>query len=250
MAEPDAGDIATTVIDPARFDAVIFDMDGVLTDTAVVHVAAWKQLFDEYLQERASRTGEGLEPFDQVEDYRRHVDGRARQDGVAAFLASRGITLALGDASDPPDRETAWGLANRKNDAFVAELADRGVQTFASSIAFAGALRAVGVATAVVSASRNAAHVLSAGGIAGLFDERVDGVDAERLALPGKPDPALFLEAAARLGVKPDRAVVIEDAYAGVEAGRRGRFGLVVGVDRSGDPNRVRNAQLVSPQAQ
>ncbi len=232
--------IPTTVIDPALVDGVIFDMDGVLTDTASVHAAAWKELFDGYLQARAARTGAAPDPFDQDEDYRRYVDGRARQDGVAAFLQSRGITLATGESSDPPDRETLWGLSNRKNEAFMAAVADRGVQAFASSVALVTALRAAGVATAVVSASRNATQVLAAAGIAGLFDERVDGVDAEHLALPGKPDPAMFLEAARRLGVDPARAVVVEDALAGVEAGRLGGFGLVVGVDRRGDPDGLR----------
>lgn len=240
MPETGDDDILTTVIDPALIDGVICDMDGVMTDTASLHAAAWKQLFDGYLQERASRTGEEPDPFDENDDYRRYVDGRVRQDGVATFLESRGITLTAGEPSDPPDRETVWGLANRKNEAFMAALAERGVQAFASSVALVTALRAAGVATAVVSASRNAAQVLAAAGIAGLFDERVDGVDAQRLALPGKPAPAMFLEAAARLGVGPGRAVVVEDALAGVEAGRRGGFGLVVGVDRRGDPDGLR----------
>jgi len=239
MAETEDWHVLTTVIDPTHFDGVIFDLDGVLTDTASLHAAAWKHLFDGYLQARSALTGDRHEPFDD-DDYLRYVDGRVREDGVTAFLASRGITLTRGERSDSPDRDTVWGLANRKNEAFVAAVAEQGVQAFASSVAFVEALRAAGIATAIVSASRNAAQVLAAAGIGSLFDARVDGVDAQELALPGKPDPALFLEAAARLGARPERAVVVEDALAGVEAGRRGGFGLVVGVDRRGDPDGLR----------
>jgi beta-phosphoglucomutase family hydrolase len=216
-----------------RVEAVVFDTDGVLTDTASVHAAAWKRLFDEYLQQRAGRLGEPFRPFEE-HDYLRHVDGKPRYDGVAGFLASRGIALPWGDPSDPPSHETVCGLGNSKNRYFLAYLREHGVQAFPSSVAFVRMLGANGVRTAVVSASRNMRAVLDAAGIRELFDVEVDGVDAARLGLAGKPDPALFLEAASRLEVAPSRAAVVEDALAGVEAGRRGGFGLVVGVDRAG----------------
>lgn len=222
-----------------RFDAVIFDMDGVITDTPEVHAAAWKRLFDGYLAERAGRTGPRERPFD-ADDYRRFVDGKSRQDGVRSFLASRGIHLPEGEADDPPDRETVRGLGNRKNRDFVAVLRQQGARPFDSSVALVRALRAAGLATAVISASRNAGEVLEAAGVADLFDARVDGAVAERLGFTGKPDPAVFLEAASRLGVDPARAVVVEDALAGVEAGRRGGFGLVIGVDRTGRAEALR----------
>lgn len=221
-----------------RFDAVIFDMDGVITDTAEVHAAAWKRLFDGYLAERAGPAG-ARRPFD-ADDYRRYVDGKSRHDGVRSFLASRGIHLPEGEADDPPDRETVRGLGNRKNRDLVAVLRQQGARPFDSSVTLVRAVRAAGLATAVISASRNAAEVLEAAGVADLFDARVDGVVAARLGLAGKPDPAVFLEAAARLGVDPARAVVVEDALAGVEAGRRGGFGLVIGVDRTGRAEALR----------
>jgi beta-phosphoglucomutase family hydrolase len=222
-----------------RVDAVVFDTDGVLTDTASVHAAAWKRLFDEYLRQRAARLGEPFRPFEE-RDYLLYVDGRPRYDGVANFLASRGITLAWGDPSDPPGRETVCGLGNDKNRRFLAQVREHGVHAFPASVAFVRALRDKGVGTAVVSASRNMRVVLDAAGIRDLFDVEVDGADAARLGLPGKPDPALFLEAARRLGVPAARAAVVEDALAGVEAGRRGGFGLVVGVDRVGQAAALR----------
>jgi HAD superfamily hydrolase (TIGR01509 family) len=226
--------------------AVVFDTDGVLTDTASVHAAAWKRLFDGYLRERAARTGEPFRPFER-EDYLRWVDGRPRFDGVAGFLASRGVELPWGDPADPPDRETVCGLGNRKNGFFLERLARDGVHAFPSSVELVRGLRAAGGGTAVVSASRNMVAVLDAAGIRGLFDVEVDGNEAARLGLPGKPDPALFVEAARRLGVAPARAAVVEDALAGVEAGRRGGFGLVVGVDRAGQAAalRARGADVV-----
>jgi beta-phosphoglucomutase family hydrolase len=214
-------------------EAVVFDTDGVLTDTASVHAAAWKRLFDEYLALRTSRGQEPFRPFEQA-DYLRSIDGRSRYDGVAGFLASRGIQLPWGDPRDPPDRETVCGLGNAKDRSFLAHLRDRGAQAFPSSVAFVRRLRERGRRTAVVSASRNMVAVLDSAELRDLFDVEVDGVEAERLGLAGKPDPALFLEAARRLGVTPGRAAVIEDALAGVEAGRRGRFAVVVGLDRGG----------------
>jgi alpha,alpha-trehalase len=216
-----------------RLDAVVFDTDGVLTDTARVHAAAWAQLFDAYLEARAARLGERCRPFTPA-DYRRLVDGRPRYDGVAAFLEDRGIALPMGDPADPPGLETVCGLGNAKDRRFAARLRRHGAKAFPSSAALVRRLRTAGVWTAAVSASRNMATVLASAGLHGLFDAEVDGVEAARLGLAGKPDPALFLEAARRLGVAPARAAVVEDAIAGVEAGRRGGFGLVVGVDRAG----------------
>jgi beta-phosphoglucomutase family hydrolase len=229
-----------------RVDAVVFDTDGVLTDTASVHSAAWKRMFDEYLEQRARRLGEPFRPFEEL-DYLRYVDGKPRYDGVAGFLASRGIELPWGDPADPPNDQTVCGLGNSKNNYFLAHLREHGVDAFPSSAALVRELVANGVRTAVVSASRNMRVVLDAAGMRHLFDVEVDGTDAARLGLAGKPDPALFLEAARRLEVAPARAVVVEDALAGVEAGRRGGFGLVVGVDRAGQAAELtaRGADLV-----
>jgi trehalose-phosphatase len=221
--------------------AVIFDVDGVVTDTASVHAAAWKRLFDDYLRERADRTGEPFVPFD-AEDYRRFVDGKPRFDGVRSFLASRRIELPEGEPTDAADRETVFGLGNRKNALFLEQLRRDGADPYPSTVTFVGELEARGVRTAAVSASRNMGEVLTAAGLTGHFAVRVDGVVAGELGLPGKPDPAIFIEAARRLGEEPSRTAVIEDALAGVEAGARGGFGLVVGVDRTGHPEALRSA--------
>lgn len=218
------------VIAPDRFDAVIFDLDGVITDTARVHFAAWKGLFDNYLADRAES---GAEPFSRA-DYLRHVDGRARIDGVEAYLEWRGIVLPRGDSSDPPDAGTTWALANRKNLLFQDRLAADGVEVFPDAVELIESLHAAGLECAVVTASRNRAEVLEVAGLADKFEAHVDGLDCARLGLPGKPDPASFLEAARRLDVDPARAVVIEDAHPGVAAARDGGFGLVVGLDRHG----------------
>jgi alpha,alpha-trehalase len=216
-----------------RLDAVVFDTDGVLTDTARVHAAAWAGLFDDYLERRAARLGEPFRPFTEA-DYLRHVDGRPRYDGVGAFLDSRGIALPWGDPTDPPDRETVCGLGNAKDRQFEAHLRRHGAKPFPASADLVVRLRTAGLRTAAVSASRNMRAVLDSAGLRGLFDAEVDGIESARLGLAGKPDPALFLEAARRLRVAPARAAVVEDALAGVEAGRRGGFGLVIGVDRAG----------------
>jgi len=227
---------AAVVIDPARFDAVVFDMDGVVTDTAGTHQAAWAHLFDEYLATRPPDADRG--PFTS-EDYRTHVDGRARVDGVASFLAARGIALPPGAPEDPPDAPTVWGLANRKNRYFLAALAQDPPEAFPSTIELIDALRAAGVKTAVVTASANRAEVLAAAGVGNRFQSHVDGRDAADLDLAGKPAPDLFLEAARRLGVNPAGAVVIEDATAGVTAARRAGVGLIIGVARAGYPERL-----------
>ncbi len=220
---------------PARsIEAVIFDTDGVITDTASAHARAWKQVFDPILREWAAHSGEPFRPFDVVDDYLRYVDGRSRFDGVVAFLGSRGVHVPDGDPSDGPDRLTAHGIGNRKDLVFTDHLRRHGVRAYGSTLALVRELRRHGIKTAAVSASRHCRQMLRAAGAEDLFDVVVDGVEAARLGLVGKPDPALFLEAARRLGVQPGHAAVVEDAQAGIEAGRRGRFGLVIGVDRAG----------------
>jgi beta-phosphoglucomutase family hydrolase len=221
------------------FDAVIFDLDGVITDTASVHAMAWGRMFDRFLAERPAREGEDHRPFSD-EDYYLYVDGKPRYDGVESFLGSRGIRLRRGNAGDPPTADTVCGMGNRKDGLFLALLREQGVAPYPSSIELLHRLRASGWRTAIISASRNCVEVLEAAAVAGLFDVKVDGVDAEELGLSGKPDPAVFLEAATRLGVEPSRCAVVEDALAGVEAGRRGRFGLVIGVDRGGHAEALR----------
>jgi alpha,alpha-trehalase len=215
-------------------EAAIFDLDGVITRTAGIHARAWKELFDDYLARHAAQEDEPFQPFDAVEDYRRYVDGKPRYEGVRSFLESRGIILTYGAPDDPPDRETICGLGNRKNDLFRERIHREGVEVFESSVAFIRALRSRGVRTALVSSSRNAAAILSAAGLNDLFDVCIDGVEAARLGLQGKPAPDTFLEAAKKLDVDPAHALVVEDAVAGVRAGRAGGFGLVVGVDRAG----------------
>ena len=219
-------------IDPRYCDAALFDLDGVITDTAILHRAAWRELFDVYLAGRPSSPSEDRSPFTDA-DYRHHIDGKPRYDGVRDFLASRGVTLPWGDASDPADAATICGLGNRKQTLFAARIAD-GVPVFESTVGLVRRLRDTGVRVAVFSASRNCEAVLSSAGIADLFEARVDGVVAAELGLPGKPDPAMLLEAARRLGARPGRAAVIEDSEAGVVAARAGGFGLVIGVDRYG----------------
>ncbi len=246
-ARPSGAEAATgstdgrVVLSPADFDAVVFDMDGVVTDTAQVHQAAWKQMFDDWLQARAERTGEPYAEFTDA-DYRAHVDGKRREDGVVAFLASRGVRLPWGTEDDPPDHDTVVGLGRRKNARFLERVAADGVRPYGSTVRLVNDLADAGIGVAVITASRNADAVLAAAGLAGLFAVRVDGTAAASLGLPGKPDPAVFVEAARRLGAGPDRAAVVEDAIAGVEAGRRGGFRLVIGVDRTGHPDPLRAA--------
>jgi beta-phosphoglucomutase family hydrolase len=217
---------------PDTVTAVLFDLDGVLTDTASVHTRAWTRMFDAYLGDRAARTGEPFVPFDPVADYTAHVDGKPRQDGVRDFLVSRGIVLPLGTPDDPPTAETVHGLGNRKNAMFHDVLREEGVEVFATSRTYLERARDAGLRRAVVSSSANTATILDVTGMAPLVEERVDGVTIREEGLAGKPAPDTFLLAAARLGVDPERAAVFEDALAGVTAGRAGGFGLVVGVDR------------------
>ncbi|MFE1079952.1 HAD family hydrolase [Nocardiopsis alba] len=223
-----------------RVRAAVLDTDGVVTDTASVHAAAWKYAFDD-LSRRLSRTeGARFRPFDPREDYLRHVDGRPREDGVRAFLASRGIRLPEGPVPGDPEAMTVAWIADRKDRRFLDLVRRDGVRAFPGTVSFVRALRSAGAPVAVVSASRHCAMVLRAAGVDDLFDVRVDGRDAARLGLPGKPDPALFLEAARRLDTNPTETAVVEDALVGVEAGGRGGFGLVIGVDRVGTGARMR----------
>ncbi|HEV7176646.1 MAG TPA: beta-phosphoglucomutase family hydrolase [Solirubrobacteraceae bacterium] len=225
---------------PPETEACLFDLDGVLTQTAKVHAAAWKTTFDEYLRKRAQERGEEFREFDAVEDYDEYVDGRPRYEGVRSFLASRDIDLPQGSPSDPPDKDTIDGLGNRKNE-LVLELIHRdGVQPYEGSVRFVEAVRDAGLRRAVVSSSTNCRDVLVAAGILDLFEEIVDGVVAEREHLAGKPAPDTFLAAAHKLGVAPAHAAVFEDALAGVEAGHAGSFGLVVGVDRVGQADALK----------
>ena len=214
--------------------ACLFDMDGVVTQTATLHAAAWKEMFDEFLRERAQATGTEFVPFDPHREYDAYVDGKPRLDGTRSFLASRGISLPEGTPDDPPGTPTLYGLSNRKNALVLAKIAAGGVQVYPGSVTYIKAVRAGRMSTAVVSASANTQQVLAAAGIAGLFDVRIDGVVAKQRGLRGKPAPDTFLAAAEALGVPAARAVVFEDAQAGVAAGHAGHFALVVGVDRVG----------------
>jgi beta-phosphoglucomutase family hydrolase len=220
--------------------ACLFDLDGVLTDTASVHAAAWKQMFDDYLRARAARTGEPFVPFDTVKDYGPYVDGKPRLDGTRGFLRSRGIELPEGTAGDGPDAETVNGLSTRKNDLVNEKIRTVGVDVYEGSVRYLHAVRAAGLRTAVVSSSANAELVLQVAGLSELIDHRVDGVVAKARHLPGKPAPDTFLAAAEDLGVPKEQAVVFEDALAGVQSGRAGGFGYVVGVDRLGQADALR----------
>jgi beta-phosphoglucomutase family hydrolase len=218
----------------------LFDLDGVLTKTAKVHDAAWKEMFDAYLRERAQRTGEAFVPFDPVKDYDEYVDGKPRADGVRSFLESRGITLPEGQDDDPPSAETVHGLGNRKNEILLRRIREDGVEAYPGSVAFVRAVKGAGMPRAVVSSSANCHDVLVAAGIDDLFDARIDGVVAEREHLRGKPAPDTYLAGARALGLKPTAAAVFEDALAGVAAGRAGGFGFVVGVDRVGQADALK----------
>ena len=232
---------------PPEISACLFDLDGVLTKTAKVHARAWKQMFDDFLRARSERIGEPFLPFDAASDYARYVDGLPRLDGVRAFLESRDIALPTGSSTDPSGAETVQALGERKNDLVLRLIAEDGVEPYAGSVRFVEAAREHGLGRAVVSSSTNAHDVLVAAGIEHLFDARIDGVVAERDGLPGKPAPDTFLAGARALGVEPAQAAVFEDALAGVEAGRAGAFGCVVGVDRTGQAEALsgRGADIV-----
>ncbi len=225
---------------PEGITTCLFDLDGVLTQTAAVHARAWKEMFDDFLRGWAERTGEPFEPFDRPTDYDEYVDGKPRLDGVRSFLESRGIDLPMGSSADPAEAETVHALGTRKNDLVLELIREQGVEPFEGSVRFVEAARDQGLRRAVVSSSTNCEDVLVAAGIEHLFEERVDGVVAEREGLDGKPAPDTFLAAARRFDAEPGEAAVFEDALAGVEAGRAGDFGWVVGVNRSGQGEALR----------
>ena len=225
---------------PDGIRGCLFDLDGVLTKTAKVHDAAWKEMFDDYLRERSQRTGEPFVPFDPVKDYDEYVDGKPRADGTRSFLASRGIELPEGSDDDPPGAQTVHGLGNRKNEILLRRIRADGVEAYEGSVRYVRAVRDAGLRRAVVSSSANCRDVLVAAGIEDLFEARIDGVVAKREHLRGKPAPDTFLAGARALGLEPQEAAVFEDALAGVEAGRAGGFGFVVGVDRAGQADALR----------
>jgi beta-phosphoglucomutase family hydrolase len=228
------------VINRDQYDAVLFDLDGVITNTAKLHATCWKQMLDEYLEKRAHERGEAFRPFDLATDYRLHLDGKPRFDGVRDFLASRGIKLPEGTSDDPPEAETVRGLGNRKNE-LVSDAIERiGVEAYQGSVQFIDQLRRGGFKIALVTSSENCAAVLKAAKLESLFDVRVDGHMVETQDLAGKPAPDTFLMAAKLLGVEPRRAVVVEDAISGVKAGCNGNFGLVIGVARKGNADELK----------
>ena len=223
------------LINRDQYDSVLFDMDGVITDTASLHAACWKQLFDEFLEKRAKLQSEEFCPFDIVTDYRLHVDGKPRFEGVRDFLKSRGIELPEGNAEDPVDVETVCGLGNRKNELVNDAIATKGVQAYNGSVQFIHLLHRNGYKLAVVTSSQNCASILKAVKLDKFFEVRVDGNTIHAQRLKGKPAPDTFLLAARLLGAEPIRTVVIEDAISGIQAGSAGKFGLVIGIARSGD---------------
>jgi beta-phosphoglucomutase family hydrolase len=227
--------------------ACLFDLDGVLTQTARVHNAAWAETFNAFLRQRAAANGEQFRPYDPGPDYNRYVDGRPRADGVRTFLASRGIVLPEGTPDDPPGADTVHGIGNRKNEILLRRIHQDGVEVYAGSVDYLRAAARAGLRRAVVSASANCRDVVAAAGLEDLLEARVDGIVAGQQGLRGKPYPDTFLAAAELLGVQPGQAAVFEDALAGVEAGRAGGFGIVIGVDRVGqaDDLRANGADIV-----
>lgn len=235
MKAPSIRNGTAPTVTKADFDAVVFDLDGVVTDTAAAHAAAWKRMFDGFLEGDAARKNVPFRPFDSDADYRVHLDGKPRLNGVRSFLASRGIELPEGAPTDAPGTGSIHGLGTLKNAYFREHIGTRGVRSFESTVALIRRLKRAGFRIAVISASKNAALVLAAAGVVELFDVKVDGIDAERLGISGKPAPDIFFEAARQLKADPARTVIIEDALSGVLAGRAGGFGLVIGVARKGD---------------
>jgi beta-phosphoglucomutase family hydrolase len=230
-----------------QYDAVLFDLDGVVTDTAGLHATCWKQMFDEYLQKRARQRGQVFRPFDLDTDYRLYVDGKPRFDGVRDFLNSRGIQLPEGNPDDPAEVETVCGLGNCKNDLVNQAIADVGVKPYEGTVQFIHQLRSNGFKIAVVTSSQNCAVVLKAAKLDDFFEVRVDGNSIDEQGLAGKPAPDTYLIAAKLLRVEPRRTVVIEDAISGVQAGVNGNFGLVIGIARKGNVDELKHhgAQLV-----
>ena len=240
MSEPVGQANNKRAITRAQYDAVLLDLDGVITDTAGIHAACWKQMFDEYLQKQATQRAEAFHPFDIATDYRLYVDGKPRYDGVRDFLKSRGIELPEGSPDDPPQAETVGGLGNRKNDLVNKIIEEKGVEPYEGSVELIHQLRHQEFKLAVVTSSQNCTVVLKAAKLDGVFDAQVDGNMIHARHLAGKPAPDTFLMGAKLLGVEPGRAVVIEDALSGVEAGSAGGFGLVIGVARKGNAEELR----------
>lgn len=248
-----------TTLEWTHFDAALFDLDGVVTKTARVHASAWQHLFNDYLRTYSARTGRPFRPFDIDQDYPRYVDGKPRYEGVKSFLDSREIPLPWGTPEDSAEADTIYGLGKKKDGYFEAYLRNSGVEVYEGTVRFLRAARDQGLKTAIVSSSSHCKQVVESAGLTALFDTRVDGIETQRLHLRGKPAPDTFLEAARRLNVLPQRAIVIEDAQAGVAAGRAGGFGLVIGLDRrhQADALRQQGADIVAidlsdllPQAQ
>lgn len=229
------------VLSRETFDGVIFDMDGVVTDTANLHGRSWKEMFDGFLEAYSKKSGQEQPSFDLDQDYRLHVDGKPRFDGVRDFLASRGIVLPEGGLGDAPGMESVHALGNWKNEVFHALLQDQGADAYPGTVALLRDLHAAGIKTAIISSSKNAVKILESAKVLDQFNAKVDGLDSLELGIPGKPAPDIFLQAAKALAVRPERAVVVEDAISGVQAGRDGGFGLVIGVDRIGNPEALRS---------
>lgn len=241
-AEPtDTTASKSAIVDWSAFDAALFDLDGVITQSAQLHAQAWQETFDPFLKERARQLREGLVPFNVITDYAQYVDGKPRLDGIRSFLQSRGIDIPEGEIDDSMVAMTINGLAKRKNAVFLKLLHGQGVSIYPDAAALLQALRGIECHTAIITASRNCKAVLEVTGLTDRFDVQIDGNVARELNLSGKPAPDTFIEAARRLAVEPGRAIVIEDSIAGVTAGRAGDFGLVVGVDRAD-----RKAQLLA----
>ncbi|MBU1657283.1 MAG: beta-phosphoglucomutase family hydrolase, partial [Candidatus Omnitrophica bacterium] len=231
------------------FDAVIFDLDGVVTKTALVHATAWKAVFDEYMHGREKTRGEPFREFTHEKDYLPYVDGKPRYEGVKSFLESRGIDLSYGDPEDAPEKETVCGIGNRKNIKFVEILEANGVEEYDSTVSFVKELQKKGIRIGVASSSKNCKYVLKAAGIEELFETRVDGEVSAQMGLKGKPEGDIFVTAAANIGARPARSVVVEDATSGVEAGRNGAFGLVIGIARENNTGELykNGADVVVP---
>lgn len=227
---------AEHVLAKSQFDAVIFDMDGVVTDTASLHGKAWKEMFDRFLEKHALETGQEQKPFDLGQDYLQYVDGKPRFDGVRSFLESRNISLPEGSLEDAPGMDSVHALGNWKNQLFGKMLEEEGAVAYPGTVELIHKLHQAGLKTAIISSSKNAVKILRSAGALDLFEAKVDGIDSLRLGITGKPAPDIFLQAAAELGAEPQRAVVVEDAISGVQAGRDGGFGLVIGVNRGSDP--------------
>ncbi|MHB8589611.1 MAG: beta-phosphoglucomutase family hydrolase [Candidatus Dormibacteraceae bacterium] len=225
---------------PPAIGACLFDLDGVLTQTAKVHARAWKTMFDAYLKQRSERTGQTFRPFDEVADYDEYVDGKPREDGVRSFFDARHITLPEGSEDDPPEADTVHGLGNRKDQLFLHLIRTEGVEAYEGSVRYLRAARDAALKLAVVSSSKNCSEVLLAAHLDGMFDAQVDGNVAHAKRLAGKPAPDTYLEAARMLSATPSQSAIYEDALAGVAAGRAGGFGLVVGVDRVGQSTALR----------